>query len=240
MRFLAVLLFGLSAVGQVRVPGPGGSAPSGGGGGGGTAPLSTTSGHATTGSINTTGATLLTCTISGFDSLGSGGTPHCADSKSNTWSLLFGPFCDGSLNPCIIVYYVFTPTVGTGHSFSTDSNAPAMAVEAWDTYTSLDTGTPVGANSLTGSNSKTQDKPGSYTPSSGGKRLLYTALAGDYSGSPAIDSSFTLSGNVAFVSGSTYGTASAYLVETSGGVAQNPNWTFALTTGNTTLIGGFK
>lgn len=79
----------------------------------------------TTGSVNTTGATLLVMSVSDI----SGSAPAGADSKSNTWSLFQGATGGGAFP--VKVYDVITPTVGTGHTFTGPGGLADMCVSAW-------------------------------------------------------------------------------------------------------------
>lgn len=77
--------------------------------------------------------------------------------------------------------------------------------------------------------------PGSVTPSSGGKRLLVTGRTQTHypadpkeieTAATSVDSGFTITANLAGVINTSEALAMAYLVETAGGVAKNPTWTF--------------
>jgi hypothetical protein len=68
----------------------------------------------TTGSINTTGATLIVIAVSSYSAAGA---PTISDSKGNTWTAL-----TAKVNATAAVrtqlYYCYSPTGGSGHTFT--------------------------------------------------------------------------------------------------------------------------
>ena len=76
---------------------------------------SNTADTVTTGSIETTAATLLVVWLA----MDNGGTVSLSDSKSNSWTALTSSV-NGSTKS--ILYYCSNPTVGTGHTFTNAGN----------------------------------------------------------------------------------------------------------------------
>src|ERR1017187_9671590 len=105
------------ARGQVRVPGPGGSAQIGGGGGGGITPINHIAGPSTLSSsggsatMDTSGANFLVAVVSNW-----GNIPVVSDSKNGaTWTPLTPYGYSGG--DAVTIYYLANPSVGTGHTF---------------------------------------------------------------------------------------------------------------------------
>jgi hypothetical protein len=125
--------------------------------------VSSTTTGATTPAVDTTGATLLVCSLA-YDA-STGGTPAISDSKSNTWVAL--TLRQHSTQSAQRFYYATNPTVGTGHTVTVSSGAtvtkPAIVVSA---FSGMDTTAPFdvesGATSGTVSGSLAT---GSITPS---------------------------------------------------------------------------
>lgn len=169
-----------------------------------------------TSAIDTTGANLLVAGQSYFSSV-----PTLADSKSNTWTFVqtnnyFGTaFLDS--------YYVSAPTVGSGHTFQTVTNASAISVGA---FAGVATSSPLDGsvgNTVTGT---TTIQAGNITPSV--DNCLVVALLYYENDTPSISAGFTLLSNA--VGGS--GTAIAYQIQTTA-TTVNPTWT--LSASNTRL-----
>jgi hypothetical protein len=85
----------------------------------------------TTAGVNTTGADLLVAVISYYN--GAGASPVPTDSNANTWTQI-GTTQAGS-NTSVKMFYVASPTVGTGHTFSSTSSGASsfssMEIGAW-------------------------------------------------------------------------------------------------------------
>ncbi len=91
-----------------------------------TAAGSTNATDVTTSAIDTTGATWLIVVVSDVD-----GTSVPTDSKSNTWVALTGQTSGGAGPASARLFYVASPTVGSGHTFSSAGNSPGIAVLAF-------------------------------------------------------------------------------------------------------------
>jgi hypothetical protein len=179
----------------------------------------TSGSNATSSAINTSGASLLVAMVSSF-----GGIGTVSDSNSNTWTAL-GQVDDGSSGTTGRLFYVGSPVVGSGHTFTIGgsvfsslcvaafSGIPASPfdkqvnqgnVNVVTSFKTVSTITPTNANSLV---------------------IAGSALGGNGNTFTSIDSSFTFTdkttGTAAALAGSL-----AYLIQTSI-VAENPtvSWT---------------
>lgn len=177
----------------------------------------------TTGSIDTTGATLLVMGIS----MDSGGTPSVSDSKGNTWTALTAS-TSGSTRS--VIYYVANPTVGTGHTFTNAGNQNYSTIYV-AAFSGVITTSPFDQqNGATGTGASTL-VAGSVTPSENNE-LVVTHLAFNAAGTPiSINSSFIeTTSERDFGSGNNYGGCMAYIVQTTAGAAA-PTWTRGTGTG---------
>ena len=175
--------------------------------------VAATGSNFTTGSINTTGATLLVANNSNF-----GGTPGISDSYNNTWI----PFTQRGGNNAQRMHYCINPVVGTGHTFTvTDGNVGSLQVAAFSGVTGV---LPFDQASGAASAGSSTAQPGSLTPANANS-LMICGLgfqnAGTLSG---INSGFTIT-DTSPASG-IYGGSLAYLIQTTA-VAENPTWTFS-------------
>lgn len=169
----------------------------------------------TTGSIDTTGATLLVICIA----VDGGATPTISDSKSNTWTALTA----STQTVKTILYYVANPTVGTGHTFSNTGafNFCSLFVQS---FSGVTTTSPFDQqNGSTGTGSATL-VVGSVTPSENNE-VVVVGLGFNESGTPiSINGGFTETSEQNFGSGNNYGGAMAYLIQTTAAAAA-PTWT---------------
>lgn len=182
----------VSLVANVAIPG----APNGG----------------TSSSIDTTGATLLVIHVADAD----GVATTVSDSKGNSWTALTAR--QNSLESQL--YYCASPTVGSGHTFTTSASSafPAGQVLAFSGVDASPFDTQNG-NTTTDSTIQT----GSVTPAEDGSLLV--AGVGHVRGvSPTIGSGFTVTDSNALSGGNYYGAGAAYLVQTTA-AAINPTWT---------------
>lgn len=189
----------------------------------------------TSGSLDTTGATLLVAQVASY---AGSAAPAFSDSKGNTWSAL--TTYASAEDPRTIIYYVVNPTVGTGHTFTT-SGASSYCVAGIEAWSGGDTTSPFdveNGNALTGSHTTIQ--PGSVTPSQNGS-LIVSSFGGDrFASSISIDSGFTTTEVDNGVGGTNIGGALAYLVQGSA-AAINPTWSYAASTyGAAAAIAVFK
>jgi hypothetical protein len=172
----------------------------------------------TTPAVNTTGATLLVVAIGGA----SGST--VSDNKSNTWHSLTAY---GNMQ----LFYAYSPTVGSGHTFSESSSSGALFVYAFSgtLTTSAVFDTQNGYNGGYG----TSAQPGSITPAGSGDVLVTVQWPTSGITSPSINDGFSISNT----SGS--GGADAYLID-SASSAINPTWTWTGGSGTAMAIAAFK
>jgi hypothetical protein len=164
-------------------------------GGAGAGYVGTTSLSAvTTGSLNTTGATLLTMCSTGFPSNWTTGA-WASDSKSNTWQYLTfqkPSFADTQLQ----IAYVYGPTVGSGHTFTfTGSGALTINVEALAWNNTLTSSSVFDKQNGATNNAATSLSTGNVTPSIANELLLTCWGTGGTGGSNlglAVNNSFSI------------------------------------------------
>jgi len=182
-----------------------------------TAAGSTGANTVTTSAIDTTGATLIVIEVAA--DVGAGCTSTLSDSKSNSYTRLHTQGGISFPNNGGL-YYVVSPTVGSGHTFTygcaSGGSAPSIAVVAFSGATTFDTQN-WGHGSTT---STTTVQPGSVTASVSNE-LAITGYAATSSVS-SIDSSFTITDSVGFLGGNHYAVAIAWRTVTG---SINPTWT---------------
>lgn len=179
----------------------------------------------TTGSINTTGATLLVAAIANSNFAGGGSV---TDSKGNTWTPLTEQINVAST--CRIrLFYSFPTSVGAGHTFSTNAGItlyPAIQVFAF----SGGAGSFGSENGTTGGASPVST--GTVTPSTDGQVII--AAFGDAASSiDAITAGFTKY-DVAYGAGVNFSVSMAYYIQPTAG-AQGCTFTFTGTTGGAAI-----
>lgn len=185
----------------------------------------------TTSAIDTTGASLLLVGLSCFTT---SDTP--TDSKGNTWHSLTVQGTGG--NGLTQLWYAWNPSVGSGHTFSGNTNTYGMTVAAFSgIQTSSD---PLDVqNGTTQTTAVTSTNTGSITPSASGE-LVFSYIGGNQeTGGFSIDSSLTITDQEAFISGTRYGQAMAYLVQAIA-AAINPSWSWLPASPTGTTIAAFK
>ncbi len=175
--------------------------------------------NATSGTINTTGATLLVVVVS--DRTDTGGASVITDSKSNTWHGLTEHISVGALLPRSRIFYASNPTVGTLHTFTATSNGSApftsFAVLAFDNIIA----SPFDQENGSGISATT----GPITPLVSGELIIVGAALNGSSTSPlTIDSGLTISDQTTWSSGVRMGVAAAYKVQASAKTI-NATWT---------------
>jgi len=151
----------------------------------------------TTGSINSSGATLLIVALADRAT----GSHTISDSKGNTWTALTGR-TGGSLSQQTL-YYCLSPTVGSGHTFSSTCGAasyPALAVTAWNGVSGFDKS--AGASSTT--------QAGSITPAQNNSLIIFHATA--LTDAVSVSSGFTLHQNIV-QHGNNYTIGLSYLIQ---------------------------
>lgn len=186
----------------------------------------------TTDAIDTTGADFIVVAI-GYDN--SQPKPTITDSKGNSWSARTAYLSGGSVvNVCL--FYCRPSSVGSGHTF-TSTAAGGMYGPVAALAFSGSVASPYDQESGTG-NTATSIQPGSITPSED-NCLLITALAYESSDTTSIDSGFTISNQIDFSAGASYGLALAYLIQTSAAAA-NPTWSRSGAQKNAATMATFK
>lgn len=229
MRTIAALVILASistADAQVGLPWPGPGTPASSGSGGpslvthvGGTPSSNTG--FTSAPVDTSTSTLLVASCSFFN-----GSSDCAlaDSKTNTW---VGPIStlwrDAAGSRQIYMWYAYTPTVGTGHTF-TFSCSPAVACFPSGMVLAFKgtVGTTVDQSNGTASGVGGAS-PGSITPTANNEVVVSSALSTDAAASFSVDSSMTITDQTAFNGSFNEGGAAAYIVQGTAG-AINPTW----------------
>jgi hypothetical protein len=181
----------------------------------------------TTPAIDTTGANLLVV----FVVRHYGFSPTFSDSKGNSWTKLSDNATTGGTGA---FFYCFNPTVGSGHTFTlTGTSYGDIAVQAWSGAVSSPFDVEHVSNT-TGTSLAT----GSVSPNVDGE-LIVAGLSINVTNTYNIDSSFTISDQIPFSSGSYYGIAAAYLVQTTKG-AVNPTWSWTNSAAAAAAIACFK
>jgi len=173
-----------------------------------------------TSAINTSGATFLVVSLATF---GTTATGTFSDSKSNTWVPLTRR--GSSITVDVQMWACYSPTVGTGHTFSYDTTPngsyASMEVLAFSGITTSAINASNGATTL----ATMLAQSGSITPSVGNTLVIAgLGINANTGGSISINGGYTITDTVAY--GSNFGSSAAYLVLTSAS-AQNPTWTSA-------------
>jgi hypothetical protein len=175
----------------------------------------------TTGSIDTSGCTLL---ILGLTSFVTAASTAPTDSKSNVWQLVANRDPGGAGAARVEIWVCYRPIVGSGHTFSHNvtNSYPAITVYGYDIdFVPL---IPDQANSNTNASTTTL-ATGSVTPTLNNELLITVATINNV-GWSSIDGGFTINGNIVGITGQRFTHAMAYLVQTTA-TAANPTWTAA-------------
>ena len=189
----------------------------------------------TTTAIDTTGANLLVACASSFDAAAH--TPTMSDNKTNTWTAL--TLRGTSSTTETTIYYSVPASVGTGHTFTfttTVNGFAALGVWAFAGASATPYDTDVGTAA---SSSGTSVQPGSITPAQANEVLVACNTLSAAFTSLAINSSFTLSDQVAFASGNNEGGGYAYLIQTTA-TAENPTFSWTNTVSTSTAMAAFE
>lgn len=174
---------------------------------------------ATSSAIDTTGANLLVAVIA---NLQTAATPTPTDVYGNTWTAAPSNYGSVGGHSRIYVFYVASPTVGPGHTFTlpaTGGAQPEGVFSAWSGASAIP------YDSINGAESATQPiYSGSLTPRQT-DCLVITGVSGDAFGiTHSVNSDFTVLQSNAGASGLAWNGAAAYLIQTTA-VADNPQWT---------------
>lgn len=176
------------------------------------------SGGFATSAVDTTGANFIVVSVSSAV-IGGSTVPTLSDNKSNTWTSLTGYTVGASRHT---IFYVLSPTVGTGHTFTTSGTNiyPAIIVRAFSGVSSYDSQ----QSGATGTSSPLAT--GSVTPSANGA-LILTGICGDPGATHSYPSGFTGGINIPqdSLSGFNIQGSSAYLIQTTA-AAINPSWSW--------------
>jgi len=172
----------------------------------------------TTPAIDTTCANLL---ITVMTTSSSGVAP--TDSRGNTWTLLpdYG-------SPNSYICYSTPTSVGSGHTFTISNGFSAMQVTAW---------------SGAASSSPFDVQTGNFSPTAGpltpsqNNSLLITGFSTSGSGIPSVSGGFTISSYDQASAGVYFGSASAYLIQTT---AVSATATWSIPTGAGCSMAAFK
>lgn len=189
---------------------------------------------ATTGSADTSGATLLVAVVVRESS---SGAVTVSDSKGNSWTALTEPSGGASGVRCRI-YYCASPTVGSGHTFTAAASGllGTILVLAF----SGTSGTPFdqenGANS---SGNTATFQAGTITPSEDNGVVVAGVAVNNGITTDTIDESYTIQEKQAFNPGVAYGGAAAYKIQTTA-TATNPTWTLSGNRNVSAVIASFK
>ncbi len=172
----------------------------------------------TTDSVDTTGANLIVLSGDGFGD----DAVACSDNKSNTW--LSAVAYDADSNRKIKIFYVYSPTVGSGHTFTLIApRAKSLSMSAWSGAAS----SPLDQTSAGGNNGAASATftVGSITPPENDE-LVIVAMSAEGTTDPpfSINGGFTMATNVAGVTAASFASGMAYLVQTSA-AASNPTVT---------------
>lgn len=186
-------------------------------------------GNVTTSAMDTSGASLLVAAVSAAS-----GTPGLSDSKGNTWVQMAAE--QGGKTT---MFYVKNPTVGSGHTFSTTMGAGSFGSIAVVAFSGTNTTQNVDQTNGFASGGGTTFQPGSVTPSQNGEVIVTSTAPSSNPSTASIDSGFTITDFISFLSGNHFGIGLAYLVQTTAGVV-NPTWTLSVANAQAGSIGTFK
>ena len=184
----------------------------------------------TTSGIDTSGADFIVVNVA-WDA--GAATPSITDSNSNSWTIL-NIYTAATHKSAM--WYKQAPTVGAAHTFTASGTNvyPSMGVLAFSGSVASPFDQQNGAN-----DSSTTLATGSITPTENNE-LIVTGFGIFNPGTPvSIDSGFTLVDSINFSSGNYYGSATAYLIQTTAS-AVNPTWTRTNSNHMTASIASFK
>lgn len=182
----------------------------------------------TTGSINTTGATLIVIAVSSYSAVGA---PTISDSKGNTWTAL-----TAKVNATAAVrtqlYYCYSPTGGSGHTFTATGFGYA-SIHAF--AFSGTTGTFDVENGTTGGTSP--QSAGAITPALNGE-VIIAALGENSLSSASVTSGFT-NYDIAYALGQHFALSMAYYIQPAAG-SQDCTFTWSGGGNGSVVIAAFK
>lgn len=186
----------------------------------------------TTDAIDTSGSNLIVIGVGWYG--GTTANVTVSDSKSNTWSGLTAAVHAANIRSRL--FYSFTPTVGSGHTFTSSGSstfAPVFVLALSGSVASpFDQEN--GATSSGGGN----NQPGSVTPSEDNELLVTANACLEDIADMVINSGFTSIGWFDDVATSV-GVGMAYKIQTSAG-AENPTWSWTNNADSAGVIATFK
>lgn len=187
----------------------------------------------TTSGIDTTGADLIVVSVSWYIVDTPIGSLTFSDSKSNTWTRLTDSTGGGVA--ANVLYYCQSPTVGSGHTFTTNGAYVSVCVAAFSGSTSSPFDVQNGSGAAGGAGTI---QPGSITPTVDNELVMCGFCGGAGTSPVSIDGGFTKI--VEEPVSSSFGGAIAYLIQTTAAAA-NPTWTLSASgSSKATRIASFK
>ncbi len=198
-------------------------------------------GNLTTGTLDTTGATLLVIYL-GYYTLGS--APSISDSKSNTWTAL--TLSDTTVSGAGKLYYAQNPTVGTGHTFSVSTSVANVIIAAAFSGTLTSSVFDSEGPGYVGNSADAQSFPGPMTTGAD-EELVVTGLSWELDGGsptvPVINESYSITDYIPFVNTVNFGGTFAWRTFGSAGTVTDPTWNYGNSPGmsgrNVSSIAGF-
>ncbi len=190
---------------------------------------------ATTGSVDTSGNSLLVAAIVSYVAVGDA---TISDSKSNTWTALTK---SASTTQYVKFFYVASPTVGTGHTF-TVAGVGSFSSIAVITFNGTTTSSPFDQqNGNTFNAGTTTLTTGSVTPGVDGEVLVAAVGLNASSGNPTIDVSFTspCTEFLNYSAGVNFGVGLTYQIQTTA-TTRNPTFSFTSSNPVAAAIATFK
>lgn len=184
----------------------------------------------TTTAIDTTGANLIVVSVSGVSST----AVTVSDSKGNTYTSLTRR---ENSSPVVFnqLWYVYNPTVGSGHTFTVGgaNTYSAIAVMAFSGAIASPADQENGATSSSGTSIAT----GSITPSQNNE-IVIAGICRENSTNGALDSGFTYL-DVPYVGAVSMGGGIGYKIQTAA-AAVNPSFSWTTSAANAASIESFK
>lgn len=191
-----------------------------------------TTGGATTAGTDTTGATLLVVALTSFVGAAE---PTLSDSYGNTWTPLTAATTGVSRTR---FFYAAAPAVGVGHTV-TVTGATSFPVVALLAFAGTG-GSPFDAESGGTFGTVTTAAAAAVTPAADGAAVVVAfgyEVAGA-PGSPALDGGFTVADTLVNVAGTSFGTLTGYLIQTTAALA-GPTATWTTASAGTTATAAF-
>jgi hypothetical protein len=197
----------------------------------GTSQQSANSNNATTGAINTTGATFITI---GVASYGAVGVPAVSDSKGNTYTQVTTAVSSSFGRATI--FRCYNPTVGASHTFTVSGSGsyPSIAAGSFSGVAISAALDQQNSNTTSGNTLTT----GSVTPTVNNE-LVVTMLCHSTADACSINGGFTVTNSGIFVGGAAFGFGMAYLIQTTA-TAANPTWNYVNNSNAAAVINTYK